>query len=179
MLFRSAMRRFIEAVRRAEAFVVVTLSGRMVLPLLGPALACDARIASDDLVLVNRILDYSFCPVGGLPWFLSQIVGPTQAEQLLRRGGTLNAAEALRLGLVDRVAPRDALMDAALAMAQDIADRPYGNRAAIKLASVVNGESLNEYLLREEAAFKKSIVKFQARPASPHGRSAQGRRKEV
>jgi len=158
----TAMRRLVEYVRGTEALVVVTLSGRMVLPLLGPALACDARVASEDFVLVNRMLDYRFAPVGGLPWFLAQIVGRTQAEHLLQHIGSIDVEEALKLGLVDKVVARDALVDTAVAMVQEIADRPYGNRESIKLASVVSGESLDEYLLREEAVFKKSIAKAKA-----------------
>jgi enoyl-CoA hydratase/carnithine racemase len=174
----NALRRFIEAVRRVEAFVVVTLSGRMVLPLLGPALACDARIASEDFVLVNRILDYSFPPLGGLPWFLTQLVGRTQAEYLFQHEGSIDAKQALGLGLVDKIVPQENLVEAAVALAQDIANRPYGNREAIKLASVVGGESLDEYMLREEAVFKKSVAKLQVRPAVRKNRSAHGRRKE-
>lgn len=64
------------------------------------------------------------------------------------------------LTFCDRVT--DLLVDAAVAMVQEIANRPYGNRESIKLASVVSGESLDEYLLREEAVFKKSIARAKA-----------------
>ncbi len=170
----NAIRRFIEVVTKTEMFVVVTLSGSIVLPLFGPIMACDARVASTDFTLVNRILDYCFTPLGGLPWFLTQLIGRTQAKNLLRHMSSIDADNALQLGLVDEIAPQDRLVDAAVAIAQELAGHPYGNRVAIKQTSVISGESLNAYLIREEALFRKSIAKFEVCHAYTRNRPQNG-----
>jgi hypothetical protein len=155
----NAMRHFIEAVRRTEAFVVAALGGCMVLPLFGPPLACDFRMASADFILVNRMADYGIAPLGGLPWFLARMVGKKKACDLLRRTTSLDAKEAMKLGLVDEVVPQNELLAAAVALAHDIARRPYGSRLALKQAAIAAGDSLEAYLYREEMLFKKSLAK--------------------
>jgi len=71
----NVMGRLVQAIRNTKALVMVSLSGHMVTPLLGPVLACDYRIAADDFTLVNRMVDYSIIPLGGMPWFLTRMVG--------------------------------------------------------------------------------------------------------
>ena len=142
--------------------MVVTLSGRMALPLLGPVLACDYRIASDDFTLVNRMVDYSIIPLGGMPWFLTQMVGRKQAAELMRQENEINAKDVLKLGLVEKVVPPDGLLDAAVAWAQDIADRPFGNREALKQTAIATGDSLDEYLVREQKLFNLSVAQQQS-----------------
>jgi enoyl-CoA hydratase/carnithine racemase len=162
----NVMKRLIQAVRNTEAFVVVTLSGRMVLPLFGPVLACDSRIASDDFILVNRMADYCITPLGGMPWFLTRVVGKKQADDLMRRPNTIDAEAALKLGLVERVVPQNELLADAIALAQDIADRPYGNREALKQTAIAAGDSLEAYLDREEKLFNRSLAKLRVADTS-------------
>lgn len=155
----NAMQHFIKAVRRTEAFVVAVLEGCMVLPLFGPPLACDFRMASADFILVNRMADYGIVPLGGLPWFLARHVGRKLACDLVRRTTGVDAKEAMKLGLVDEVVPQNELLAAAVALAHDFARRPYGNRLAIKQANIAADDSLEAHLFREEMLFKKSLAK--------------------
>lgn len=157
----NVMRNLIQAIRNTEALVVVTLSGQMALPLLGPALACDYRIVSDDFTLVNRMIDYSITPLGGMPWFLARMVGKIQADELMRQENEMDAEEVLKLGLVEKVVPSDSLLAAAVTWAQDMADRPYGNREALKQTANAAGDSLDEYLDREQKLFSFSVAKQQ------------------
>jgi len=163
----NVMRNLIQAIRNTEALVVVTLSGRMILPLLGPVLACDYRIVSDDFTLVNRMVDYSITPLGGMPWFLTRMVGKKQADELMRQENEIDAEDVLKLGLVERVVSPDGLLDAAVAWAQDIADRPFGNRKALKQTAIAAGDSLDEYLVREQKLFNLSVARQQ--PSSGSG----------
>jgi 2-(1,2-epoxy-1,2-dihydrophenyl)acetyl-CoA isomerase len=86
------------------------------------ALACDFRLAADSAFLVS-----SFSRIGtpgdyGASWFLTHLVGPAKAKEILMLSDRIGAAEALSLGLVNRVAHEaelDAMVDAfALRLAQ-------------------------------------------------------------
>jgi enoyl-CoA hydratase/carnithine racemase len=88
------------------------------------ALFADIRLASDRArfgeLFVKRGL---VCDVGGF-YRLPAVVGPAKAAELLFTGDMIDAAEALRIGLVSEVVPHDALMDRALALARRIAANP-------------------------------------------------------
>ena len=88
------------------------------------ALYADLRIASDRAkfseMFVKRGLS---CDLGGF-YRLPALVGPEKAAELLFTGDVIDAAEALRIGLVGRVAPHAELLDQARALAGRIADNP-------------------------------------------------------
>ena len=88
------------------------------------ALFADIRIASEKAkfgeLFVKRGL---VCDVGGF-YRLPAVVGPAKAAELLFTGDIIDAAEALRIGLVTQVTPHDQLLSAAKAMAGKIAANP-------------------------------------------------------
>lgn len=82
-------------------------------------LACDLAVASDDSVF--GYVDVRFGS-GVVSMFLPWVVGARAAKELLFTGADrVPASEALRIGLVNRVVPRDELDDATLALANEIA----------------------------------------------------------
>jgi enoyl-CoA hydratase len=82
-------------------------------------LACDLAVASDDAYF--GYVDVRFGS-GVVSMFLPWVVGVRRAKELLFTGeDRVPADEALRIGLVNRVVPRDGLVDATLALAQEIA----------------------------------------------------------
>jgi enoyl-CoA hydratase/carnithine racemase len=88
------------------------------------ALYADIRIASERAVFAELFIKRGLvCDVGGF-YRLPSIVGPAKAAELLFTGDPIDAAESLRIGLVSEVAPHDALMDRARAMAARIAVNP-------------------------------------------------------
>lgn len=88
------------------------------------ALFADLRVASDRAkfseMFVRRGLS---CDVGGY-YRLPALVGPEKAAELLFTGDVIDAAEALRIGLVGRVVPHAVLLDEARALAGRIAANP-------------------------------------------------------
>ena len=69
------------------------------------ALACDYRIASDTAKLGETFVKIGIHPDWGGTWFLPRLVGPSRAFELLTTGRMVDAAEALAIGMVDRVVP--------------------------------------------------------------------------
>jgi len=86
------------------------------------AFACDLRIAAEDARFVLAFGRIGLVPDSGATWFLPRLVGPAKAAELALVGDPLDAAEALRLGLVSRVVPGDELMSEARALAVRLAE---------------------------------------------------------
>jgi len=88
------------------------------------ALYADIRIASERARFAELFVKRGLvCDVGGF-YRLPAIVGPAKAAELLFTGDVIDAAEALRVGLVSEVAPHAELMERARALARRIAANP-------------------------------------------------------
>ncbi|MBU2548337.1 MAG: enoyl-CoA hydratase/isomerase family protein [Proteobacteria bacterium] len=88
------------------------------------ALMCDIRMASPRAKFGEIFVLRGLIPdLGGIYW-LPRIVGLSKAYELLFTGEVIDAEEALKIGLVSRVVPPEALLDEALALAQRIAANP-------------------------------------------------------
>jgi 2-(1,2-epoxy-1,2-dihydrophenyl)acetyl-CoA isomerase len=96
------------------------------------ALAADLRIASEDATFGQNFAKVGLSPDYGGTFFLPQLVGPAKAAELFYTGEMINAAEALRLGIVNRVVPLAQLESEVLALAQKIAQGPAIAIRAVK-----------------------------------------------
>ena len=85
------------------------------------ALACDLRIAAEGASFVLAFTRVGLVPDSGASWFLPRLVGSARAAELALIGDPVRAADAERLGLVNRVVAGDALMDEARALAARLA----------------------------------------------------------
>jgi enoyl-CoA hydratase/carnithine racemase len=88
------------------------------------ALMCDMRIASEAAVFAESFAHVGLVSGDGGAWFLPRVVGLAKAYELTFTGDKIDAAEALRLGMVSQVVAADGLADAAQALAQKIARHP-------------------------------------------------------
>lgn len=91
---------------------------------LDMALMCDIRLASEKAVLAESYVLIGLAPGDGGAFFLPRLVGLAKACELLFTGEPISAAEAERIGLVNRLVPHDELMKETYAMAEKIASRP-------------------------------------------------------
>jgi enoyl-CoA hydratase/carnithine racemase len=87
------------------------------------ALACDIRVAAEDAHLGLTEINLAIIPGGGGTQRLPRLVGRGKALEMILTGVRVPAAEALRIGLVERVVPVAELMSAAQALARQIADK--------------------------------------------------------
>ncbi|MEB3222015.1 MAG: enoyl-CoA hydratase/isomerase family protein [Candidatus Sericytochromatia bacterium] len=117
------------------------------------ALACDIRIAADDALLSFNFVRIGLTPGMGGTWTLPRLVGPSRAAELAFTGRTVDAPEALVMGLVSRVVPGAELLAQGLALAEAIGTAsPQAVRATRRLLAQAPGLSLGEALDREAAA---------------------------
>jgi 2-(1,2-epoxy-1,2-dihydrophenyl)acetyl-CoA isomerase len=91
---------------------------------LGICLACDLRLSSDQAKFGTAYAKVGFGGDFGTTWLLTQYVGAPKAKELLFLAETIDAAEAHRLGLVNRVVAHDQLESVARAIATQIANGP-------------------------------------------------------
>jgi enoyl-CoA hydratase/carnithine racemase len=85
------------------------------------ALACDLRFASERAVFTTAFSRRGLVAEWGIGWLLPRLVGPGHALDLLFSARKVDAAEAERMGLVNRVLPADGLLDHVEAYARDVA----------------------------------------------------------
>ncbi|MFC1977813.1 enoyl-CoA hydratase/isomerase family protein [Chloroflexota bacterium] len=124
-------------VRKLKNFdkpVIAAMNGVAVGGGLSFAMACDIRIASDRARFSMAFVKRGFAPDVGSSWLLPRIVGMARACELALTGDIIDAAEAERIGLVNRVVPHDDLLPAVRELATRIAKNPP---AAVQLAKRV------------------------------------------
>lgn len=107
-----------------DAPVIAALHGAVAGGSLSLALACDLAVAAEgaSFNLAYARIGAS-CDVAG-SWHLPRLVGLRRAMEIALLSPTLDAAEALRLGLVNRVVPAAALEAETMALARRLADGP-------------------------------------------------------
>ena len=101
------------------------------------ALACDLRIAAENATFGQPEIKIGVIPGAGGTQRLPRIIGVTRAKELLYTGDFIDAQEAYRIALVNKIVPVASLMEEARKMAQKIARQPGFALKITKIA--VNG----------------------------------------
>lgn len=117
------------------------------------AMACDIRIASDTAKLGQPEINLGIIPGGGGTQRLPRLVGLGQAFKLLYTGDLIDAAEALRIGLLDEVVPAAELMARVRALADQIASKSPVALELIKEAVRASVRTSLDEGLRHETTF--------------------------
>jgi enoyl-CoA hydratase/carnithine racemase len=91
---------------------------------MGMCLMCDVRVASEEARFSTGYVKVGLVPGDGDTYFLPRLVGPAKALELLWTADFIDAGEALRLGIVNRVVPSAELRDATYTLARQIAEGP-------------------------------------------------------
>jgi enoyl-CoA hydratase len=153
-LFRSAL----DALAAVPAATVAAINGYALGGGCELALACDLRVAADTARLGQPEVLLGIIPGGGATQRLTRLVGPSRAKDLILSGRQVTAAEALAIGLVDRVVASEQVLPAALELAGTFAG---GATAALALAKRAIDEgldgSLAEGLDLEQELFARSL----------------------
>ncbi|MCT7660559.1 enoyl-CoA hydratase/isomerase family protein [Mycobacterium deserti] len=103
------------------------------------AVAADIRLAADDIRIGFNQVTLAIMPAWGGAERLTELVGYSRALLLAGTGTILQAAEAERIGLIDRVLPRGSFDDDWRAIARQLAGRPVG-----EIKRVMKGVSTTE-----------------------------------
>lgn len=102
------------------------------------ALACDFRVAAETARFNEAFVKVGISPDSGGSYWLPRLVGLAKATELIFTGDMIDAREAERLGLVNKVVPGDQLEAAARELALRLANGPT---LALGRAKVLLGKS--------------------------------------
>lgn len=118
---RHAMCKAVLAINSMEKPVIASVNGIAAGGGCNLALACDMRIASDRARFAEIFTKRGVHPDWGGIYFLPRLVGYAKAAELIFTAETIDAGEALRIGMVNRVVPHEQLESATRQLATTIA----------------------------------------------------------
>jgi 2-(1,2-epoxy-1,2-dihydrophenyl)acetyl-CoA isomerase len=142
------------AIRLLDKPVIAAVNGVAAGAGASLAFACDLRIAAEHASFVLAFGRIGLVPDTGATWLLPRLVGLGRASELLLLADPLPAAEALRIGLVNRVVPGDELAAQARRLAMSLAEGAPRAMALTKRAMRRALESGFEATLDYEASLQ-------------------------
>jgi enoyl-CoA hydratase/carnithine racemase len=159
------------SIRRCRKPVIGALNGTVAGAGAVIATACDMRVAA-----TNAKIAYLFTRVGlsgadmGAAWMLPRIVGLAKASELLMTGDFIDAEEARRIGLYNRVVPEGEALEAATELARKLARGPsfaleitkdaLNREASMDLAGALEAEAQIQAALMLHPDFRESYDAF-------------------
>jgi 2-(1,2-epoxy-1,2-dihydrophenyl)acetyl-CoA isomerase len=149
---------------------------------LNIALATDLRLASDTARFGEVFARVGLVPDGGGTYFLPRLVGTAKAMELILLADLVDAQEALRIGLVNRVVPAEQLEQETLKLAERLAQGPtvaYGlakrglyRGLGMSLEDVLNMEARNQAIAARSPDRAEGVAAFlEKRPPRFTGRA--------
>lgn len=144
--------------------VIAAINGAAAGAGLNLALACDMRLAAESAKLSASFVKIALVPDWGGTYLLTRLVGTAKAMELMMTGDRLTAADALRLGLVNRVIADTAFREQAMSFARQLASGPIATLAHIKRATYLGATGhLSESLATEAQAQTSLFLSDDAR----------------
>ena len=122
----------VKRIREIDKPVIAAVNGVAAGAGLSFALACDIRIASEKASFTEVFINVGLIPDSGSTWTLPRLVGLSKAMELCFTGDKIDAAEAFRIGLVNRVVPADELVAETNTLATRLAALPARGIALTK-----------------------------------------------
>lgn len=129
---RLGAQRLIAAVLDCEKPVIAAVNGTAAGIGAHLAFACDLVLAAESAKFIEVFVRRGLVPDGGGAYLLPRLIGPQRAKELMFFGDSVPAAEAQRMGLVNRVVPDAELTDTARAWAERLASGPTRSIALAK-----------------------------------------------
>jgi 2-(1,2-epoxy-1,2-dihydrophenyl)acetyl-CoA isomerase len=120
------------------------------------ALACDIRIATPEAYILEAFVNIGLAPDGGVSWLLPRLVGTGIAYEMFFTGKPLQAADAYRLGVINRLVPADKLEAEVRELAGQLVAQPRGAMAGAKRAVTHALESSYEEALEFESYLQEA-----------------------
>ena len=142
--------------------VIAAINGPVAGMAVPIALACDLRFASDRARFTTAFSQRGLVAEWGVSWLLTRLVGPAHALDILLSARVFDAAEAERIGLVNRVLPHDELLPFAREYARELATGCSPGSLAIMKRQVY--ESLHERLGSVEKESVRLMLESFQRP---------------
>jgi 2-(1,2-epoxy-1,2-dihydrophenyl)acetyl-CoA isomerase len=148
---RTTYSRLVKRMVGTEKPIVAALHGPVYGAGVGIALACDMRVAARSTKFSVAFIKIGLMPDAGVTFFLPRAVGLGRAMEMSMLGDAVDAEEAHRIGLVNRVVADDSLSEEARNLAERLATMPTAALGRMKHALYASFESDLETALEAEA----------------------------
>jgi len=179
------LNRSILRMQRLQKPIIGSINGVAAGAGMNIALATDLRIAADTARFVEAFARVGLVPDGGGTYFLPRLVGTAKAMELILLADIIDAQEALRIGLVNRVVPADQLESETRKLAERLAQGPtvaYGlaktglyQGLGMSLEDVLNMEARNQAIAARTPDREEGVAAFrEKRPPKFTGRRSRG-----
>lgn len=143
----------VQFIRQMSKPVIAAINGAAAGAGMNLALACDMRYGSDRARFAESFVKIGLVPDWGGHYLLTQLVGTSRAMELIMTGDRIDAEEALRLGIINRMFPHDTFQQEVRNFAKRLAEGPAETLAQIKRGVYIGATgTLAETLTHEEQA---------------------------
>ena len=122
-LWMGEWERLYDLIRSLSKPIIAALNGVAAGSAFQVALLCDLRIGHDGVTMGQPEINSGIASVTG-PWIMREMIGIARTIDLTLTGRMMAAEECFRIGLINRVVPQDKVMEAALALATELAGKP-------------------------------------------------------
>jgi len=122
--YRTGIQRIPRAFEKLQVPIIAAVNGAAIGSGNDLACMCDIRIASSTARFAESFVKVGIIPGDGGCWLLPRVIGMARAAEMALTGDTIDAQQALRIGLVSSVVDPDALLTEALLLAERIAANP-------------------------------------------------------
>jgi len=152
--YRKNIQRIPLAIHEVEVPTIAAVNGPAIGAGCDLAMMCDMRIASEKATFGETFLSIGLIPGDGGAYFLPRAIGMARACELTFTGEIIDAAYALKIGMVNHLSDHDQLLDTAVQLAKKICIKPAeALRMAKKLLYAGQDNSLRN-LLDQSAAYQ-------------------------
>lgn len=122
--YRAGIQQMPLAMRRLDIPSIAAINGPAIGAGFDLACMCDIRLAAEHATMGETFVNVGIIPADGGAWLLQRLIGYQRAAELTFSGRVIDAEEALALGIVLEVAPTEALLARARALATSFASKP-------------------------------------------------------
>ncbi len=143
----------VNLIRAMPKPVIAAVNGAAAGAGMNLALACDMRFAAEGARFSESFVKIGLVPDWGGTFLLTRLVGTAKALELMMTGDRIDAATALRIGLLNRVIPDNVFREEVMGFARRLALGPARTLAHIKRAAYIGATgALSDALATEEHA---------------------------
>jgi len=160
----------LQRIRTSSTVVVAALNGVSAGGGLGLALACDARVGTNDARMAASYAGMGLSPDGGTTWLLPRLVGEQRARRFFMQNEVWSGREAHEYGAIDVLVEPESLMDTAVGLASVWSSwGPHTKEATKHLLHVQTDNHFSTHLDHERTlieaagtteAFKEGVAAF-------------------
>jgi 2-(1,2-epoxy-1,2-dihydrophenyl)acetyl-CoA isomerase len=148
---RDTYSRLVKRMVGIEKPIIAALHGPVYGAGVGLALACDLRVAAENTKFSVAFVKIGLMPDAGVTFLLPRVVGLGRAMEMSMLGDAVDAEEAYRIGLVNKVVADDSLSEEAQKVAERLAEMPTAALGRMKASLYASFETDLETALEREA----------------------------